>query len=204
MSDPTPANALSDPGSDPRRAAILGAAFEVFRQYGFRRTSMEDIARAAGLSRASLYLHYRNKQDIFRSLVRHYFDATEKRVRAALAPGLAPEDALGAVFAAKAGPEMEAMFASPHGEDLLDANFSTSADIVKEGEERIAMLLADWMIHEDAAGRLRLEAFDDDAQALARTMIAALTGIKAPAQGIEAFRAGAQRLAQLFGRALAR
>jgi AcrR family transcriptional regulator len=201
--DPPTAPSIPDT-AEPRREAILNAAFEVFRQYGFRRTAMEDIARAAGLSRASLYLHYRNKQDIFRSLVQAYFDATEARVRDALAPGLWPEDALAAVFAAKIGPELEAMFASPHGSDLLDANFSTAADIVSAGEARIAALLGDWLAQENAAGRLSLVAFDGDARALAETMIGALMGLKDPAAGVEAYRAGAQRLAQLFGRGLAR
>ena len=36
-----------DAGS--RRAAILDAALPVFSQYGYRRTSMDDIAREAGI-----------------------------------------------------------------------------------------------------------------------------------------------------------
>src|SRR5581483_4919217 len=48
--------------------AILAAAFARFTHYGFRRTSMEDIADEAGVSRAALYLHFRNKEELFRSL----------------------------------------------------------------------------------------------------------------------------------------
>jgi AcrR family transcriptional regulator len=187
------------PELDPRRAAILGAAFDTFCRYGFRRTAMEDIARAAGLSRAALYLHFANKPDIYRSLIQHYFMVTASRAAAALQPGMAPEPALAAFFAAKAGPELEAMFASPHGQELLDANTATAADIVRAGESRIAAVLAAWLHTEAAAGRLTLP---DTAAATASTLVAALSGLKTPSAGIAGYRAAAARLAVLAGRGL--
>jgi len=197
--NPDPGTASLLAGIDPRRAAILGAAFETFCHYGFRRTSMEDIARAVGLSRPALYQHYQNKQDIYRSLIQHYFDVTETRVREALVPGMAPEAALAAVFAAKAGPELEAMFASAHGDELLDANVATSADLVEAGESRIADHLARWLATEAEARRIRLT---EDPGALARTLIAAQAGLKSPRHGIGAYRAGAAQLARVIGRGL--
>ena len=47
-----------------RRAAILETAMRVFLRYGFKKTSMDDLARAAGLSRQGLYLHYRTKEEL--------------------------------------------------------------------------------------------------------------------------------------------
>lgn len=190
--------------ADPRRAAILDAAFDVFCRYGFKRTAMEDIARAADMSRAALYLHYRNKTDIFRSLAQQYFDVTDARLRRALCPGLAPEAALLALVDAKAGPELEAMFASPHGEDLLDANFATSADLVQAGEARIAAILAEWLAAEARAGRITLDAVGGDAGALATTIIGAISGLKTPGSGFAAFRADCRRLMALIGRGLRR
>lgn len=184
---------------DPRRAVILGAAFEAFCRYGVRRTTMDDIARATGQSRTALYLHFPNKQAICRALVAHYFDATEARMRAALVPGLDPVAALAAAFAAKAGPEMAAMLESPHGEELVDANTAAAADIVQDGEGRVAAVLAEWLAVEGGAGRIRL---DDPPDALAQTLIAALAGLKTPARGYDAYRDGAQRLATVVGRGL--
>ncbi len=195
-------HALPNDPQDPRSAAILGAAVGVFARYGFKRTSMEDIARAAGMSRAALYLHYRNKQDIFRSLVQGYFDLAEGRMRAALQPGLAPAPALEAAFFAKLGPEMMPLLDSPHGEELMDANFATAADLVAAGEARLAGLIAGWLQAESAAGRLTLAAFDGDAEALAQTMVAALFGLKHQCRSHEALRLGMGRLARLFGRGL--
>lgn len=196
------AHPLPSDEQDSRRAAILAAAVEVFARYGFKRTTMEDIARAAGVSRAALYLHYRNKQDIFRSLVQAYFELAEARMQDALRPGMAPEQALEAAFAAKLGPEMAPLLDSPHGEELLDANFATAADLVAAAEARLGARIADWLEAEAGEGRLTLAPFDGDAEALAQSMVAALGGLKHQCDSYEALRTGMGRLARLFGRGL--
>lgn len=186
--------------SAPRRAAILMAAMEVFARYGFRRTSMEDIAGAAGLSRSALYLHYRNKPDIFRSLVQTYMGSVRDGVRAALQPGRAPEAALADLFAAKLGPELQALFDSPHGAELLDANHAIAADLVAEGEAAVADALARWLTDEAAAGRIVLPG--GDAQTIAAAIVNAIHGQKKPGSRYAEVRAALAQLAQVLGRGL--
>jgi TetR/AcrR family transcriptional regulator, regulator of autoinduction and epiphytic fitness len=60
------------PERDPRRAQLLEAALSVFVRYGFRKTSMEEVSRAAHLSRQGLYLHFETKEELFRATVRHF------------------------------------------------------------------------------------------------------------------------------------
>jgi TetR/AcrR family transcriptional regulator len=52
----------------PKRDRILDAALGVFGRYGYRRTSMDLIATAAGVSRPALYQHFSGKDDIFRAV----------------------------------------------------------------------------------------------------------------------------------------
>ena len=56
---------------DPRRRKLLDAALAVFIRYGFRKSSMDEVARAAQVSRQGLYLHFATKEDIFRAAL-HY------------------------------------------------------------------------------------------------------------------------------------
>jgi AcrR family transcriptional regulator len=56
---------------DVRQQAVLDAAIGVFARYGFRKTSMEEVARAAGVSRQGLYLQFANKEELFRRAVEH-------------------------------------------------------------------------------------------------------------------------------------
>ena len=63
-----------------RRRAILDAALACFIQFGYAKTSLDDIAKRASLSRPLLYRKYRNKEDIFGAV---YDDVFESRYPAA-------------------------------------------------------------------------------------------------------------------------
>jgi len=54
-----------------RLCAVLDAAVAVFARFGYRKTSMDDVARAAGVSRQGLYLSFANKEELFRRAVEH-------------------------------------------------------------------------------------------------------------------------------------
>jgi TetR/AcrR family transcriptional regulator of autoinduction and epiphytic fitness len=54
-----------------RFSAVLDAAVSVFARYGYRKTSMDDVARAAGVSRQGLYLSFANKEELFRRALEH-------------------------------------------------------------------------------------------------------------------------------------
>lgn len=51
------------------REALLDAAEEVFLEKGVARTSLEQIARHADMTRGAVYWHFKNKADLFRALL---------------------------------------------------------------------------------------------------------------------------------------
>lgn len=51
------------------REALLDAAEDVFFDKGVARTSLEQIARHAGMTRGAVYWHFRNKADLFHALL---------------------------------------------------------------------------------------------------------------------------------------
>jgi len=53
-----------------RPAEILDAALQLFVDKGFKATKMEDIAKAAGVTKGTPYLYFENKEDIFKAVVR--------------------------------------------------------------------------------------------------------------------------------------
>jgi AcrR family transcriptional regulator len=57
--------------ADIRREGVLDAAVGVFARYGYRKTSMDEVARAAGVSRQGLYLQFADKEALFRTAVEH-------------------------------------------------------------------------------------------------------------------------------------
>lgn len=192
--------AFHEPSSSPlseRQDTILDAAFHAFSTYGYRRTSMDDIAKGAGLSRSALYLTYRNKEDIFRSLAIRYFDEAIRDMTAALdRPGQSPEQALLAAFVAKDGKFMEAVLSTPHGEELMDAGFSVTGDLAAAGEARMADVLAQWLARSPLPDGIGMP-ID-----VARSITAAVKGLKTSVRSMEEYREGQARLARLFARAI--
>jgi AcrR family transcriptional regulator len=65
-----------------RRAEIIGAAASIFREKGFRATSLADIAEAVGTDRASLYYYVGSKDEMFHEIVREAADANAARAEA--------------------------------------------------------------------------------------------------------------------------
>lgn len=57
------------PGNPRRREAVLDAALLTFARYGYRKTSMEDVAQAASISRPGLYIHFSNKEDLYHATI---------------------------------------------------------------------------------------------------------------------------------------
>jgi AcrR family transcriptional regulator len=53
-----------------RPAEIIAAALEVFAERGFAATRLDDIAERAGVTRGTLYLYFRSKEDLFKAMVR--------------------------------------------------------------------------------------------------------------------------------------
>lgn len=49
---------------DKRRARILQAATELFMAQGYRKTSVDEIARRAEVAKGTVYLHFKNKSDL--------------------------------------------------------------------------------------------------------------------------------------------
>ncbi len=55
--------------SEERTQQIIEAALAVFSERGFHEARMSDVADAAGLSKAALYLYFESKDDLIRSLL---------------------------------------------------------------------------------------------------------------------------------------
>lgn len=190
---------MNDLSSDPKRDAILASATTAFSSYGFRKTSMDDIARGADMSRPALYMHFRNKDDILRSMVDQFFAEAEADTRAALASDGSVAKRLHRAFLAQSGRMAELLLTSPHGMELLESGKGAALEQVEAGEARLRAVLADWLAAEMAAGRVELLKSPDH---VAGTMMAALKGLKKPGTSLAEYHARVETLAVLVGSGL--
>ena len=49
---------------------IVGIASHVFSKYGFKKATMEDIAKASGMGKSSIYYYFKSKEEIFEAVVK--------------------------------------------------------------------------------------------------------------------------------------
>lgn len=170
-------------GKSDRRAQILDAATAIFVRYGFKKTSMDDVARAVGLSRQGLYLHFPNKADLFRKLVGNF----NERVRDERRVVLAREDidletrlldAFVVTHATEVGLE--------HFDELLDSARKLVGDALRVSEQLLVADVTRMLREESVAARWKHLGIS--AAELADLLAAASAGIKRRAKSPAEYR----------------
>lgn len=140
------------------RAVILDGALQEFSAFGFRRSSMESVARRAGVSRATLYTHWNGKNELFRALVERLHEEHLEAMEAALADREAGLEArLLAVLEARLLRFVELTSGSPHAAELYDQHGRLCGDVARASQERSERLLARMLREAAAAGEVDLE-----------------------------------------------
>ena len=79
---PRPAQRLRH---EDRREAILEAATEAFYRHGYGSAALRDIARQAGITQATVYYHFKNKEEILLTIITEFSDQLFQALLSALA-----------------------------------------------------------------------------------------------------------------------
>lgn len=68
--------------TEDKREQILEAARKVFSRFGYNKTNLDDIGEVVGMKKNSLYHYFKNKEDLFKSLLlkeaEYHFDQMQK------------------------------------------------------------------------------------------------------------------------------
>lgn len=65
---------------EPGRDGLMTTAIDCFARYGYAGTSIDRIARAAGVTKGALYYHFRDKEELLFAAVKERIDAWERFV----------------------------------------------------------------------------------------------------------------------------
>ncbi len=156
---------------DPKREAILAAAFTQFSRYGFKKTAMADIAKEMGISRASLYSYFDNKDEIFRTLSGSVHEEAMAAAEAHLKNDrLGLEERVESAMLARLAPFHEVVSQSPHGGELYDENSRLCGDLVQDSYDRFQDLLTSTLEAAERSGEIDLKGTDLTARAVAELL----------------------------------
>ncbi len=145
-------------GEDPvKRRQIVEGARQVFMNVGFDAASMNDITRAAGVSKGTIYVYFENKGELFQTIIleakQRIFedlratlnaegpvDDILKRFSARLATGMTCEETVKAmriaIGVAERFPELVRAFFGDHPDNLVDTLTAFVVERSRTGELR--------------------------------------------------------------------
>lgn len=109
-------------GGPDKREVITTAALDLFRHYGYRRTSMEDIARAASVAKGTLYLYFESKDQLFEAICSSLAEQVSENLTRVDARDLPLEEKLLALMEAKFGFVYSLILSSPHAAELIESS----------------------------------------------------------------------------------
>ena len=118
--------------ADEKKEAILEAAFEVVAEKGYFQTTVEDIAQKAGVAKGTVYLHFKDKPDIYIGLVDWLFEQAVGTVREFDAKPLSAREKLEQIHKVWS----EYVFARPGAMGLLSTE-DTQAHIASRAHQRL-------------------------------------------------------------------
>jgi AcrR family transcriptional regulator len=156
-----------------KRQRVADAALTVFQRYGFARTTMADIADAAGMSRPALYLLFPNKEEVFAAAVRAFNERGIRAIRSEVASLEGLERQLTYVCQAWIGAGYDQARQFPDAKDLTDLPLPPVQEAYAAFQDLLAELMADAVATTD---------WDTTAEELARLLVIAMRGFKGEAQ----------------------
>jgi AcrR family transcriptional regulator len=188
-----------------RREEILDAAVVVFAHYGYRRASLDEIARESGSSRTALYHYFRNKDGIFRAMIEALQERTLARARGAAERDTTPAERLVGALEARLGSFHELVWQSRHRRELLDAAARQSGPALAAGLAVFQKLLVGILRRAERDGVIDLRGRSLRAETAAALLVRCAEGLKAgdPPPSPQEFREGLATVVGIFLRGLA-
>lgn len=169
---------------EPAKAKLLEAALSVFLRYGFRKTSMDEVARAAHISRQGLYLHFKTKEELFVATVQYLLHSAHEAASKSLADTSQPlPERLVGAFDAVVG-RFVGMVGSDTA-DLAEASSSLVGDMIREHECAFSESVAKALRNAGLAAAYKPAGLS--ARQLADTLFATARGLKYSASSRQDF-----------------
>jgi AcrR family transcriptional regulator len=186
----------------PPQDRILDAAMRVFRRHGFRRSSIEQAAEEAGLTRQALYHHFPSKEALFRAGIERLYE--KALVAEAAAARAAAEDAdasLADILIAEIGARLGTLFAalegSPHLDELFSEHLAQARDLYQTYSARFEAEIAATIARVCRARKLKL-ASGIPVEGLARCVEMAIHGTKSAYPSMQPLDAFLNQLAVML------
>jgi len=157
---------------------ILETAQKFFSHFGFKKTTVDDIATASHIAKSTIYHHYPSKQDLFRRVVEHEGQVLSERINDAIKKAASPQEKISAYVHARLHYLKElANYYSALRDDYLEY-YSFIEQLREDDLQNERMILSNILMEGVRDGTFRIDESKIDITALA--IITALKGLEYP------------------------
>lgn len=153
---------------------ILDAAERLLPRFGYDKTSLDDLAREAGLARRTIYLHFSGKEEVFLSSIDRVVERTLEELRALAELDLDPEVRLWRMLIARIMSRFDSVRAY---QESLDELLAGLRNAYLERRERYFDLEADLLARVVDEGRRKQGWQVDDVHETARVLLVATNAL---------------------------
>jgi len=161
-----------------KRDAILDAAERLFARFGFRRTSVDDVAREAGIAKGSVYLHFEGKEAMLTAVLARIIEEAERRCIAAEAAKTPFPERLYGLLEAQLAFVYERVGRSDHLMELHAARSRRDAEMIQAALTAYVRRLTRFLKAADRRGEISLAASKLGVEAVIETIFVAADGAK--------------------------
>jgi AcrR family transcriptional regulator len=180
---------------------ILDAAMRVFRRHGFRRSTIEQTAEEAGLTRQALYHHFASKEALFRGAIARFYEralaAETEAAKAAEEAGRDLADVIIAEITARLGVLFAELQGSPHLEELFSEHLAQSRDLYQSYSARFGEEMASTIARVCRTRKLKLTR-GVTVEDLARCVEMTIHGVKSGYPSMQPFDAFLKQLTMMM------
>lgn len=129
-----PGESVATGEEDGRRSELINKSARLFREKGYEKTTVRDIAAAVGMQAGSWFYHFKSKHDILLAIVEQGLERSVTQIRAIVAQDLPPRD----MFRALVHSHLNTLLAPNH--DFIPVLLYEGRSLEPEARAKIAAL----------------------------------------------------------------
>lgn len=158
------------------REQIVEAARQIFSRFGFKKTTMDEIAQAVSKGKSSIYYYFQSKEDIYKAVIEKEASLIRDELTKAIAQANDPVEKLKAYVAVR----MRTFQAMANFYEAIKNEFLTNLDFVNKIREKYDKEEVQMVENVLKEGLIRNEFIIEDTEFAAIAIVTAMKGLEIP------------------------
>jgi len=168
--------------AEDRKKQIIEASMDVFGAYGYKKTSMKDIADALDISRPALYQYYQNKESVFLALVDYILKIGEQAAQRGFSSSDDNFDCLLHGVLSMERAIFEPIFNKPNGKELYVLSKRVAPDLMSAFEAKFFDRVIFVLEKAQREQEINLSCHNINSDEAAQLILSGIEGIKRSSQ----------------------